>query len=51
MKNFVSVIIPVYNKVNQLKVCLEALSRQTYPNLEVIVVDNEDNEGRNLKCL
>ena len=45
MKDSVSVIIPVYNDVNQLKVCLEALSRQTYNNFKVIVVDNGKNKG------
>jgi len=39
---FVSVIIPVYNDLERLKTCLEALEEQTYPgNLyEVIVVNN-----------
>lgn len=40
--HFVSVIIPVYNDSERLKVCLDALERQTYPktHFEVIVVDN-----------
>jgi glycosyltransferase involved in cell wall biosynthesis len=39
---FVSVIIPVYNDSERLKICLEALDNQTYPKacFEVIVVDN-----------
>jgi glycosyltransferase involved in cell wall biosynthesis len=39
---FVSVIIPVFNDVEALKKCLNALDRQTYPKdrYEVIVVDN-----------
>ncbi len=41
-KPFVSIIIPVYNDLQRLKTCLEALEEQTYPrNLyEVIVVNN-----------
>lgn len=43
---FVSVIIPVFNDNERLKICLEALEQQTYPkNLyEVIVVDNGSEE-------
>ena len=36
----VSVIIPAYNDAKRLKLCLAALARQTYPDFEVIVVDN-----------
>ena len=45
-KHFVSVIIPVYNDLARVKICLEALEKQTYPqNLyEVIVVDNASDE-------
>lgn len=43
---FVSIIIPVYNDVVRLTMCLEALSVQTYPDdsFEVIVVDNCSEE-------
>jgi glycosyltransferase involved in cell wall biosynthesis len=39
---FVSVIIPVCNDVERLKICLQALDRQTYPQhlYETIVIDN-----------
>ena len=44
--NFVSVIIPVYNDSERLKLCLEALENQTYSKelYEVIVVDNASEE-------
>jgi len=47
---FVSVIVPVFNDSERLRLCLQALQNQTYPqNLyEIIVVDNgsdEDTEG------
>lgn len=35
-----SVIIPVYNDLERLEVCLDALSAQTFDDFEVIVVDN-----------
>jgi len=42
----VSVIIPVYNDTFRLKLCLEALVRQTYPAdlVEIIVIDNGSKE-------
>lgn len=44
---YVSVIIPVYNDPERLKICLEALENQTYPKscYEVIVVDNCSDES------
>ena len=36
----VSVIVPVYNDAERLKLCLEALAAQDYPCYEVIVADN-----------
>lgn len=43
---FVSVVIPVFNNFEALKICLEALDNQTYPKsfYEVIVVDNGSDE-------
>mgnify|MGYP006441001059 CR=1 FL=1 len=43
---FVSVIIPVFNNSEQLKICLAALEKQTYPHslYEVIVIDNDSDE-------
>lgn len=39
---FVSIIVPVYNDLERLDLCLQALSGQTYPatRYEIIVVDN-----------
>ena len=44
---FVSVIIPVFNDTERLKLCLSALENQTYPqeSYEVIVVDNNSEEN------
>ena len=40
-----SVIIPNWNGKRFLKPCLDALGRQTYPNIEVIVADNASEDG------
>ena len=42
---FVSVVIPVYNDIVRLERCLRALDAQTYPDYEVIVVDNGSTDG------
>jgi len=36
----ISVIIPTYNSEKTLPLCLESIKRQTYKNIEVIIVDN-----------
>ncbi len=41
----VSVIIPNWNGGKFLPVCLDALARQTYPAIEVIVADNASADG------
>ena len=48
----VSVIIPNWNGAHHLPVCLDSLRRQTYADVEVIVVDNasEDASLRLLKA-
>ena len=40
-----SVIIPNWNGGKYLPVCLDALQRQTYPHIEVIVADNASTDG------
>ncbi len=48
---FVSVIVPVYNHAEHLKLCLGALDNQTYPKncYEVIVIDNGSDDLENIK--
>ena len=36
----VSIVIPTYNSEKALPLCIESIKRQTYRNIEVIVVDN-----------
>jgi len=40
-----SVIVVNYNGKQYLKRCLDALLCQTYPNVEVILVDNGSGDG------
>lgn len=41
----VSIVIPAYNEENHLRICLQAIARQTVRPLEVIVVDNNSNDA------
>ncbi len=40
-----SIIIPNWNGAHHLPVCLDALRAQTYPHIEVILVDNGSTDG------
>src|SRR5260221_12189934 len=44
---FVSVVVPHYNDLGNLKICLERLRRQSWPRdrCEVIVADNNSSCG------
>ena len=41
----VSIIVPAYNEENRIGKTLESLCAQTYPHIELIVVDNNSSDG------
>ena len=47
MKNrpLVSVIVPTKNSVDTIEVCLKSISQQSYKNMEIIIVDNNSEDG------
>ena len=48
-KPLISIIVPVYNVEDYIEECLESLVKQTYKNLEIILIDDgsTDNSGEN----
>ncbi|MEA3272403.1 MAG: glycosyltransferase family 2 protein [Patescibacteria group bacterium] len=43
----ISIIIPVHNHYNELEKCLDSISKQTFKDYEIIVVDDEFGVGAN----
>ncbi|MDE7097176.1 MAG: glycosyltransferase, partial [Muribaculaceae bacterium] len=41
----ISIIVPVYNAEEWLRDALESLQAQTYPDFEVILVDDGSTDG------
>jgi len=44
MRPLVSIIIPHWNGIDVIAECLKSLQKTTYPNLEIIVVDNNSTD-------
>ena len=46
----ISVIVPVYNVEEYLEECLESIKRQTYIDIEVILVNDGSTDGSKEIC-
>jgi len=45
IKDLVSVIVPTYNRANMLPRAIESIQKQTYKNIEIIVIANGCNDN------
>ena len=41
----VSVIIPVFNAGDAIRACIESVTKQTYNNVQIILVDDGSTDG------
>lgn len=49
-KPMISVIVPVYNTEKYLVTCLNSLLAQTYPNLEILLIDDASTDQSGQVC-
>ncbi len=50
LRGMISIIVSVYNVRPYLRKCLDSIRVQTYPNLEIIMVDDGSNDGSSGIC-
>lgn len=50
MKKLISVIVPVYNVEYYLDKCISSICKQTYTNLEIILVDDGSTDSSSVLC-
>ena len=50
MNETISVIIPAYNSEKTLEACVNSVRKQTYPNLEIIIVDDCSEDSTLVIC-
>ena len=43
--DLVSIVLPVFNTADYLSTCIESLLCQTYPNIEIVIVDDGSSDG------
>ena len=50
MEDLISVIVPIYNKENYLKACLDSILKQSYKNLEIILINDGSTDNSEAIC-
>ena len=49
-RELISVIVPVYNVRSYLEKCFDSIARQSYRNLEIILVNDGSTDGSRDLC-
>ncbi len=49
-KELISIVVSVYNVEAYLPKCLESVTRQTYDNLDIIIIDDGSTDGSGALC-
>ena len=49
-KVLISIIVPVFNVENYLEQCLNSIIEQTYPNIEIIIIDDGSTDSSGKIC-
>lgn len=50
MSEKISVIVPVYNSIDCLEKCVRSICAQTYPDLEILLIDDGSTDGTDELC-
>lgn len=50
VENLISVIVPVYNVKDYLEECVASILQQTYPNFELLLIDDGSTDGSGSLC-
>ena len=50
MEPLISVIVPIYNAEQYIDRCLKSILKQTYSNLEVLLIDDGSSDGSSSIC-
>ncbi|MDR1700581.1 MAG: glycosyltransferase [Lachnoclostridium sp.] len=50
MNSQISIVIPVYNSIKDIRDCLDSVLAQTYKNIEILLIDGESEDGSTDIC-